>query len=319
MIYREVAALIGRTPMIELRRYASGLRARIVVKLESQNPGGSVKDRIGLAMIEDAEKSGVLKPGATIVECTSGNTGIALAHLAAARGYRLVLTMPEQMSPERIALLRHLGVEVVLTEGALMRNAVLRADEIARATPEAVQLKQFENPANPAAHRATTGPEIWDDTDGMVDIFVAGVGTGGTITGVAEVLKQRKHTVKVVAVEPDQAAVLSGRAPTNHVIQGLGAGFIPKILNRSVIDEVLPVSEAAAFDHARRLARTEGLFAGISSGATLAGAYAIGSRPENKDKLIVSVIYDSVERYVNTPFFSGLFLNADRRRPRNGK
>lgn len=312
MIYADLGSLIGRTPLVELNRYAAGLPARLVAKLESRNPGGSVKDRIGLAMIEDAERSGLLRQGATIVECTSGNTGIALAQLAAARGYRLTLTMPERMSPERVALLRHLGARVVLTPGSLMSKAVARAAELASSIEGAVQLKQFENPANPAIHRATTAREIWEDTSGAVDVFVAGVGTGGTITGVGEVLKRQKPDVRIVAVEPENAAVLSGRVPRNHTIQGIGAGFIPKILNRSVIDEVLAVGEDAAWNHTQRLARTEGILAGISTGATLSVAHAIASRPENRGKLVVSMIYDSIERYVNTTLFGSLVSRRSR-------
>jgi cysteine synthase A len=265
-----------------------------------------VKDRIGVAMIEDAERRGVLRPGATLVESTSGNTGIALAFIAAARGYKLKLTMPERMSTERVALLRFLGADVVLTQGALMREAVIRANELEKEIPGAVQLRQFENPANPEAHRRTTAVEIWDDTEGAVDVFVAGVGTGGTITGVGEVLKQKKPGVRVVAVEPDAAAVLSGGKPRHHMIQGIGAGFIPPILNRAVIDEVFRVTEDDAFAHARRLAREEGILAGISSGGNIAAARAIAARPDMAGKLIVTVVCDTGERYVNTPLISEL-------------
>src|SRR5262245_43893119 len=238
MIYKLVTETVGRTPLLELSRIGAGLEARLAAKLESRNPCGSVKDRVGIAMIEDAERKGTLAPGATLVEPTSGNTGLALAFAAASKGYKLVLTMPERMSRERIALLRYLGADVVLTPGTLMRAAVERAGEILREKPGAVMLHQFKNPANPEAHRRTTGPEIWEDTGGAVDIFVAGVGTGGTITGVGEVLKANKPSVRAIAVEPAKAAVLSGGKPGNHLIQGIGAGFVPEVLNRAVIDEV---------------------------------------------------------------------------------
>jgi cysteine synthase len=279
---------------------------RLLGKMESRNPCGSVKDRIGVAMVDDAERAGRLKPGATIIEPTSGNTGIALAFVAAARGYRLVVTMPERMSTERAALLGYLGAEVVTTPGTLMRDAVARAEELRAKTPGAVVLGQFTNPANPEIHRRTTALEIWEDTGGEVDVFVAGVGTGGTITGVGEVLKQRKPGVRVVAVEPAKAAVLSGGMPSNHLIQGIGAGFVPPILNRAVIDEVIAVSEDESFACARRLAREEGILAGISSGAALAAAMAVAQRPEQAGKLIVVVLPDSGERYVSTPLFTEL-------------
>jgi cysteine synthase A len=306
MMYGSVSKTVGHTPLVELGSMQRGLRARIAVKLESRNPAGSVKDRIGVAMIEDAEARGVLRPGATIVESTSGNTGIALAFVAAARGYRLILTMPERMSQERVALLRYLGAEVILTPGSLMREAVSRANDLEQSIAGAVQLRQFENPANPEAHRKTTAEEIWADTEGAVDVFVSGVGTGGTITGVGEVLKKKKPGVRVVAVEPEAAAVLSGGKPRHHMIQGIGAGFVPKILNRAVIDEIIPVSEDAAFDHARRLARQEGILAGISSGAALAAACAIAMRPGMDGKLVVTMVCDTGERYANTPLMSEL-------------
>jgi len=306
MILRDIAATVGKTPMVELRKIGAGLPARVVVKLESKNPGGSVKDRIGVAMIEDAERRGVLKAGTTIVECTSGNTGIALAFLAAARGYRLILTMPERMSAERVALLRYLGAEVVLTPGTLMRDARVKADELAATIPGSLKLEQFDNPANPDIHRRTTAEEIWDDTGGQVAVFVAGVGTGGTITGVGEVLKKKNPAVRIVAVEPENAAVLSGKTPRNHLIQGIGAGFVPKILNRSIIDEVAAVSEDAAFENARRLAREEGILAGISSGAALAAALTVARRPELEGKLVVTMVCDTGERYVSTPLMSEL-------------
>jgi cysteine synthase A len=305
-IYPDIAATVGRTPLIELRRIGVGLPARILAKLESRNPCGSVKDRIGVSMIEDAERRGILKPGATIVECTSGNTGIALAFLAAARGYRLILTMPERMSAERVALLRYLGADVQLTPGTLMRDARARADELARSIPGSIQMSQFDNPANPEIHRRTTALEIWDDTGGNVDVFVAGVGTGGTITGVGEVLKAKKPGVRVVAVEPENAAVLSGRPPRNHHIQGIGAGFIPSILNRAIIDEIITVSEDGAFEHSRRLARQEGILAGISSGASLAAALQVAARRELEGKVVVTMVCDTGERYVSTPLMSEL-------------
>jgi cysteine synthase A len=311
MIQKDVSLTVGRTPLVELPRLGKGLPARIVAKLESRNPGASVKDRIGLAMVEDAERRGLLRPGSTIVESTSGNTGIALAWIAAARGYRLVLTMPERMSAERVSLLRHLGAKVVLTPGTLMREAVVRAKELAAEIPDAVQLHQFDNPANPEAHRRTTAVEIWEDTAGKIDVFVSGVGTGGTITGVGEVLKQKKPETRIVAVEPEAAAVLSGRRAHHHLIQGIGAGFIPSVLNRSVIDEVITASDDVAFDYARRLAREEGILAGISSGAALWAAVQIASRPELAGKLVVTMVCDSGERYVHTPLMSDLGNRAD--------
>jgi cysteine synthase A len=306
MMRGRVIDTVGKTPLVELQKIGAGLPARIAAKLESRNPTGSVKDRVGVALIEDAERRGALAPGATIVEPTSGNTGIALAFVAASKGYRLVLTMPERMSRERILLLRYLGAEVVLTPGALMKEAIDRATEIVRETPGAVMLQQFKNPANPEAHRRSTGPEIWEDTAGAVDVFVAGVGTGGTITGVGEVLKAKKPGVRVVAVEPAKAAVLSGGRACNHLIQGIGAGFIPDVLNRAVIDEVIPVSEDDAFTGARRLAHEEGILAGISSGAALFAAVAVASRPEMRGNLVVFMVCDSGERYVNTPLMSEL-------------
>jgi cysteine synthase len=305
-IFPSAVETVGRTPLVSLARVGRGLAGRLAGKLESHNPCGSVKDRIGVAMVDDAERAGRLKPGATIIEPTSGNTGIALAFVAAARGYRLVVTMPERMSAERAALLRYLGAEVVTTPGTLMRDAVARAEELRQQTPDAVVLGQFTNPANPEIHRRTTAVEIWDDTAGEVDVFLAGVGTGGTITGVGEVLKQRKPGVQVVAVEPAKAAVLSGGTPGNHLIQGIGAGFVPPILNRAVIDEVVAVTEDEAFGCARRLAREEGILAGISSGAVLAAALAIAERPASAGKLLVMVLPDSGERYVSTPLFTEL-------------
>lgn len=277
--------------------------ATLIAKVESRNPGGSVKDRIGLAMIEDAEQRGRLKPGSTLVEPTSGNTGIALAMLAAAKGYRLILTMPEAMSVERVALLRGFGADVVRTPGSLMIEAVERARKIAGETPGAVMLQQFENPANPAAHRATTAREIWEDTDGQVDAVVAGVGTGGTITGVGEALKAKKPAVKIVAVEPRNAAILSGGRVGPHFIQGIGAGFVPKILRRELIDEVATVSEDEAFENARALASEEGIMVGVSAGAAMAVAKRIAARDEMAGKMVVVILPDGGERYVTTPLF----------------
>jgi cysteine synthase A len=305
MMLRDVTEAIGRTPLVLLPRLSAGLPGRIAAKLELRNPSGSVKDRIGAAMIDDAEESGSLTKGATIVEPTSGNTGIALAFVAAARGYRLVLTMPETMSRERVSLLRYLGAEVILTPGALMPRAVDKARELA-AERGAVLLDQFKNPANPAVHQKTTAVEIWQDTQGAVDVFVAGVGTGGTITGVGRLLRAKKPGARVVAVEPARCPVLSGGAPGPHLIQGIGAGFVPPILDRGVIDEVLPVSEDDAFLCARRLAREEGIAAGISSGAAVAAALVLARRAESEGKLIVVIVADSGERYVTTPLCSEL-------------
>lgn len=305
-IFDNIAATIGRTPLVRLSSAGKGLRATLIGKVESRNPGGSVKDRIGLAMIEDAERRGKLTRGSVLVEPTSGNTGLALAMIAAAKGYRLILTMPESMSPERVALLRAFGVEVLQTPGSLMVQAVARARQIVEETPGAVMLQQFENPANPAAHRATTAREIWEDTDGAVDVVVAGVGTGGTITGVGEVLKEKKPGVKMIAVEPRNAAVLSGGRAGAHLIQGIGAGFVPKILRREIIDEVVPVSEDEAFEAARRLAKTEGILVGISGGAAMAAALSIAARDEMAGKNIVVILPDGGERYVTSPLFREL-------------
>ncbi len=299
-IYDSVAETVGRTPLVRLRRMSEESGAQILGKMESRNPCSSVKDRIGVAMIRDAEERGVLTPGATIVEATSGNTGIALAFAAASMGYKLIITMPENMSRERIAMLKTFGVEVVLTRGGLMAAAVKRAREIAAKTPGAVMLQQFENPANPAMHRETTAVEIWDDTEGQVDVFVAGVGTGGTITGVGQVLKENKPGVRVIAVEPSDSAVLSGKSPGPHFIQGIGAGFVPPILDREVIDEVVTITERQALDYARRLAREEGIFAGISSGAAVAAAVRVGKRSDMQGKMIVVVLPDTGERYLST-------------------
>jgi len=300
-IYQDITQTIGRTPLVELRRMAPPGGARIAAKLEFFNPLSSVKDRIGLAMIEAAERDGSIAPGATLVEPTSGNTGIALAFVAAARGYRLVVTMPETTSIERRRLMRLLGAELVLTPGPEgMAGAIARAEQIVAETPGAVMLQQFENPANPEVHRRTTAEEIWADTDGLVDIFVGGVGTGGTITGVGQVLKSRRPSVRMVAVEPLASPVLSGGAKGPHKIQGIGAGFVPEVLDRSVIDEIVQVADEDAFRTARLLARTEGIPAGISSGAAVHAALQVAGRPENAGKLLVVLLPSSGERYLST-------------------
>lgn len=309
-IHDDIASTIGKTPLVRLARFGRDLSATLLGKIEGKNPGGSVKDRIGLAMIADAEKSGKLAPGSVLVEPTSGNTGIALAMVAAAKGYRLILTMPESMSAERVSLLRALGAEVTLTPGTLMLNAVERARAIVRETPGAVMLQQFENPANPAAHRETTAKEIWEDTGGAVDCVIAGVGTGGTITGVGEALKEKKPGVKMIAVEPKSAAVLSGGRAGPHFIQGIGAGFVPKILNRAILDEVVAVSEDEAFAEARRVAREEGILVGISAGAALAAAVRVCKREEMRGKMAVVILCDGGERYLTTPLFQELVRPA---------
>jgi cysteine synthase A len=303
MILRDVTATVGRTPMVELARVGAGLPGRIAGKLEMRNPCGSVKDRLGVALVLDAEERGVLRPGMTIVEPTGGNTGIGLAVAAAVRGYRLILTMPEVMSRERIALLRHLGAEVILTPGILMVDAVARAKQLVADAPDSIMLDQFSNPANPEIHRRTTAIEIWDDTAGGVDVFVSAVGTGGTITGVGEVLKQRSPLARIVAVEPASAAVLSGGPAGPHKMPGIGVGFVPEVLNRSVIDEVIAVTDQEAFDGARRLAKREGIVAGVSSGAALHAARVVASRPESAGKLIVVLLADTGERYITTELF----------------
>lgn len=290
--------------MIELGRLAKGLPGRVVAKLEMRNPCGSVKDRLGVALIDDAECRGILRPGVTLVEATGGNTGIGLAFVAAIRGYRLILTMPETMSKERVALLRHLGAEVVLTPGILMGDAVARAEQLGKEIPGSIMLDQFRNPANPEVHRRTTAVEIWDDTQGQVDVFVSAVGTGGTITGVGEVLKARRPGVRIVAVEPAGAAVLSGRRPGNHQMPGIGVGFIPEVLNRSILDEVIAVTDEDAFRCTRRLAREEGILAGVSSGAALHAALAVASREEAAGRTIVVLLPDTGERYVTTALFA---------------
>lgn len=307
-IYASVQELIGRTPLMEIGNIEreEGLEARVLVKLEYLNPAGSVKDRIAKNMIEDAEEKGLLKPGATIIEPTSGNTGIGLAAIAASKGYRLILTMPETMSVERRNILKAYGAEIVLTEGArVMTGAIEKAEELAKEIPGSFLTRQFENPANPAMHRKTTGPEIWEDTDGKVDILVAGVGTGGTITGTGEYLKSKNPQVKVVAVEPSDSPVLSKGTAGPHKIQGIGAGFVPKALNTQIYDEILALGSEESFAAAKLLAHKEGILVGISSGAALHGAIELAKRPENKGKTIVVILPDSGDRYYSTPLFEG--------------
>ena len=309
-IAQSLTDLIGNTPLLAPNNLMNklGLKANLVFKLESFNPASSVKDRIGYAMIKDAEEKGTLKAGSVIIEPTSGNTGIALAFVAAARGYRIILTMPETMSVERRNLLKALGAELVLTPGAEgMKGAIAKADALALEIPNAVILQQFKNPANPAIHRATTAEEIWRDTDGAVDFFVGGVGTGGTITGVGEALKAHKASVKVVAVEPADSPVLSGGKPGSHKIQGIGAGFVPDVLDLALVDAVETVSNDEAIDFARRLARDEGILSGISCGAAAAVAVRLAKRPENAGKTIVAILPDSGERYLSSALFDGLF------------
>ena len=300
--------LVGKTPLLRASRYAKNVgaeQADVLVKLEYLNPAGSVKDRIALAMIEDAEKNGILKPGATIIEPTSGNTGIGLAAVAAAKGYKAILTLPETMSVERRNLLKAYGAELVLTEGAKgMKGAIAKAEELRDSIPGAVILGQFVNKANPAAHKATTGPEIWEQTDGKVDIFVAGVGTGGTITGVGEYLKSQNPDVKIVAVEPASSPVLSTGTAGPHKIQGIGAGFVPEVLNTDVYDEIITIENEDAFDEGRRFAVSEGILVGISSGAALKAASILAARPENKVKTIVALLPDSGDRYLSTQLFN---------------
>lgn len=301
--------LIGKTPLLQVRNYAKEENAEnavILAKLEYLNPAGSVKDRVALAMIEDAEKKGILKAGATIIEPTSGNTGIGLASVAAARGYRSILTLPDTMSVERRTLLRAYGAKLVLTEGAKgMKGAIAKAQELKDSIPGAVILGQFDNAANPAVHAATTGPEIWKDTDGKVDIFVSGVGTGGTITGVGAFLKSKNSAIKVVAVEPESSAVLSGEKPGPHKIQGIGAGFVPVVLRTDIYDEVIKVKNEDAFAAGKKIALTEGILVGISSGAALYAAAELAKRPENAGKTIVALLPDSGDRYLSTPMFAG--------------
>lgn len=305
-IYDSVVDTVGRTPLIRLSRYGKDLGATLLGKVEARNPCASVKDRLGVAMIRDAEARGAIKPGDTIVEATSGNTGIALAFAAAALGYKIIIAMPETMSRERVGLLRLLGAEVELTRGGLMRDAVKRAEEIAKATKSAVRLDQFSSAANPKMHRETTAMEILEDTEGNLDAFVAGVGTGGTITGCGQALKAHNPAIKIVAVEPAESAVLSGKPAGPHYIQGIGAGFVPEILDRSVIDEIIPVSERAAVEHARRLAREEGLLVGISSGAAAYAAQKLAKRADMRGKTIVVVLCDTGERYLSTSLVEDL-------------
>lgn len=306
-IFPDITAIIGKTPMLSLSRLGAGLQAPLLAKLEFQNPLGSVKDRIGLAMISAAEEQGLLAPTTTIIEPTSGNTGIALASVCAAKKYRLVLTMPETMSLERRTLLKHLGAELVLTPGSEgMKGAIARAEELLAKIPDSFMPNQFTNPANPEIHRRTTAKEIWEDTDGTIDIFVAGVGTGGTITGVSEVIKKQKPSLYVVAVEPADSPVLSGGKPGPHKIQGIGAGFVPKILNREIIDEIITVTNEQAMETARRIAREEGVLCGISSGANAWAAMQIATRPENRGKQIVFPLCDTGERYLSTELIKTL-------------
>ena len=306
-IAKSITDLIGNTPLLEVGRLGEteGLKARLLLKLEAFNPGSSAKDRIGYYMIKQAEEKGLITPDTTIIEPTSGNTGIALAYICAAKGYRLILTMPDTMSVERRNVLKALGAELVLTEGARgMKGAIEKAEELAKTNAPSFIPQQFDNPSNPLAHRETTALEIWNDTDGEVDIFVAGVGTGGTVSGVGEVLKQKKPSVKVIAVEPSDSPVLSGGKPGPHKIQGIGAGFVPKVFDREVVDEIMPIANEAAFEASRKLAKTEGFLVGISSGAALAAAIELAKKDENAGKVIVALMPDTGERYLSTPLFS---------------
>ena len=306
-VYTSADQLIGKTPLLELTHLEKelGLEAKIVAKLEYFNPAGSVKDRIAKAMIEDAEEKGLIGPGSVLIEPTSGNTGIGLASVAAAKGYRLIITMPETMSVERRQLMKAYGAELVLTEGAKgMKGAIAKAEELSKEIPNSFIPGQFVNPANPAVHRATTGPEIWEDTDGDVDIFVAGVGTGGTITGVGEYLKSRKADVKIVAVEPADSPVLSEGRSGSHKIQGIGAGFVPDVLNTGVYDEIIPVANENAFSTGKLIGRSEGVLVGISAGAATWAAIQLAQRPENKGKTIVVLLPDTGDRYLSTPLFA---------------
>ena len=306
-IYTSADQLIGRTPLLELvhMEKEEGLEAKVLGKLEYFNPAGSVKDRIAKAMIDDAEAKGLLKPGSVIIEPTSGNTGIGLASVAAARGYRIIIVMPETMSVERRQLMKAYGAELVLTEGAKgMKGAIAKAEELAKEIPDSFIPGQFVNPANPAVHKKTTGPEIWEDTEGKVDIFVAGVGTGGTVTGVGEYLKSQNPHIKVVAVEPAKSPVLSKGTPGSHKIQGIGAGFVPDVLDTKIYDEIIPVENEDAFDTGKKIGKNEGVLVGISSGAAVWSAIELAKRPENEGKTIVALLADTGERYLSTPLFT---------------
>lgn len=306
-IYKSASELVGKTPLLEVEKYENSADvkdAQILVKLEYFNPAGSVKDRVALQMIEDLEESGQIKPGATLIEPTSGNTGIGIAAVAAAKGYKVVITIPETMSVERRNIIKAYGAEIVLTDGAKgMKGAIAKAEELKEATPGSVILGQFVNPSNPKVHKLTTGPEIWEDTEGKVDIFVAGVGTGGTVTGVGEYLKEKNPDIKIVAVEPKDSPVLSEGRAGAHKIQGIGAGFVPDVLNTKIYDEIIPVSNEDSFATAKAIAKTEGVLVGISSGAALYAATELAKRPENKGKTIVALLPDSADRYYSTPLF----------------